>query len=209
MPAVAQLRAPLAHLIDLPLDRLDAHADTPAVGFEFRFAGAASADAPAEARQGRAGSSESREKVFELCQLDLPPALARPCTAREDVEDQLCAIDDFALEPILELAELSRRQFVIDDDDSDVGFSAGGSQTRDFASADERSGIRLRPLLQHPQRDGRTGCVGEAGQFLERLLSIHAPDRARDQADERGALARIGGSASLAPACGGTGLTAA
>ena len=98
MPAIAQLRTPLPHLIDLPLNGLDAHADTAAIGFELRFAGAARADAAAETRQRGAGSGEPRQQVVELRQLDLPLAFARARAARKDVEDQLRAIDDLAIE---------------------------------------------------------------------------------------------------------------
>src|SRR6185503_16753465 len=99
---------------------------------------------------------------------------------------------DLALEPILELAELPRRQLVIDDDYVDVGFGAGSGQTGDLAGADEGPGVRLGSLLQHPQRDGGAGGVGEAGQLFERLLSIHASNGATDQTDERCALPKSG-----------------
>ena len=60
-------------------------------------------------------------------------------------------------------------------------------------------------LLQHPQHDGGAGGVGKAGQLLERLLGIDAPDGAGDQADQRGALTLPGGCPpSCVRVCGGT-----
>ena len=50
LPPFAQLRAALAHLVDLALDRLDADANPPAIGFELRFTRAARADAAAKPR---------------------------------------------------------------------------------------------------------------------------------------------------------------
>jgi hypothetical protein len=49
--AVAQLRATLPDLIDLTLDRLDTDTNPPAIRFELRLPGAASADASTETGQ--------------------------------------------------------------------------------------------------------------------------------------------------------------
>ncbi len=127
---LAKLRPPLPHLLDLALDRLDARANAPAIGLELRFAGAARADAAAEPRQRRPRSGEPRQQVFQLRQLHLPLAFTRSRAAREDVEDQLRSIDDLALEPVLELAQLAGRQLVVEDDHVHVGFGAGCRQAR-------------------------------------------------------------------------------
>ena len=48
LPPLAKLCAALAHLFDLPLNRLDPGADAPAVGFKLRLTRASGADASAE-----------------------------------------------------------------------------------------------------------------------------------------------------------------
>ena len=84
-------------------DGVDARPDAPPVGFELGFAGAARADAAAEPRQRVAGADQPRQQVFQLRELDLQLAFARPRAAREDVENQLRAIDDLAADLLLDL----------------------------------------------------------------------------------------------------------
>ncbi len=132
LPPLPELRPALAHLIDLTLNRLDADANTTTIGFEFRFTGATRADAATEARQCRPAPGEARKQVLELRELDLPLALTRARAAREDVENQLRPIDDLALEFLLELTKLSRRELVVEDHEVHVSLGAGGSQTRDL-----------------------------------------------------------------------------
>ena len=115
VPPLAQLRAALAHLIDLALDRLDADADPPPIGLELRFARPARADAAAQPRQRGAGADEPRQQVLELRELDLPLAFARARAPGEDVEDELRPVDDLALELVFELAQLRGRQLVVED----------------------------------------------------------------------------------------------
>ena len=115
MAPLPQLRAPLAHLIDLPLDRLNPDADAASIGFELGFTGTAGADAAAETRQRRTGADQAREHVFELRQLHLPFALPRARAPRKDVEDQLRPVDDLPFQTVLELAQLSRRQLGVHD----------------------------------------------------------------------------------------------
>ena len=99
-------------------------ADAAAVGLELRFAGAQRADAAALSRQRVARSDQPRHEVLELRELDLELAFPRARAAREDVEDQLRAIDDLAVERLLEVAQLRRRQLVVEDDDVDARFGA-------------------------------------------------------------------------------------
>ncbi len=117
---LAQLRAPLPHLLDVFGDRVDARADAPAIGLELRFAGAPRADAAAEPRQRGARADQPRQQVLQLRELDLQLAFARPRAPREDVEDQLRAVDDLAADRLFDLPQLRRRQLVVEDDDVDV-----------------------------------------------------------------------------------------
>ena len=83
-------------------------ADPPAIGLELRFAGAARADAAAQPRQRGGRADEPRQQVLQLRELDLQLAFARPRAPREDVEDELRAIDDLAVERLLEVPQLRR-----------------------------------------------------------------------------------------------------
>ena len=48
-----------------------------------------------------------------------------------------------------ELTQLGGRELVIEHDDVDASLGAGGGERSDFAAADERRRIRLRPFLKH------------------------------------------------------------
>ena len=122
-------------------DRVDARPDPPAIGFELGFAGAARADAAAKPRQRGARAGQPRQQVFQLRQLDLQLAFAGPRPPREDVENQLRAIDDLPADRLFDLPQLRRRQLVVEDDDVDVGLGARGGQ-------------RLRPCRRRERSTG-------------------------------------------------------
>ena len=79
----------------------------------------------ARSRCRRAG-----EQILELRKLDLPLALARAGPPREDVENQLRAVDDLAVEPLLQLSQLGRCQLVVEDHEVDSRFRARCSQAQ-------------------------------------------------------------------------------
>src|SRR5207253_4821123 len=175
---------------------VDARADPAAIGFELRLARPARADAPAEPRERVAGADQPRQQVLQLRELDLQLAFARARPAREDVENQLRAVDDLAPDLFLDLPQLCGRQLAVEDHDVHAGLRGGCGQRFDFAGAEIRGRIRFRPLLQHAEHDVGAGRIGEAGELLERALRFVAPRAPGNQADERGALApRYAGSA--------------
>ena len=59
-------------------------------------------------------------KILQLCELDLQPAFTAASALRENVENQLRAIEHFAREKIFQIASLRRRKFVVENDRSDV-----------------------------------------------------------------------------------------
>jgi hypothetical protein len=132
------VRSTLPHLVDLALNRLDANANPAPIRFELRLTRAARADSAAQARQGGARADQPRQKVLELCELDLPLAFARSRAAGEDVKDELGAIDDLPFETILELTQLRRRQLVVEDDGVDLGLGTRRGKRGRLAAADER-----------------------------------------------------------------------
>jgi hypothetical protein len=80
--------------LDLSLQIVNALSDTTAVRFELRFAGPSAADAPAQAREARSLTGETRKQITKLRQLDLYFAFPAMCPLRKDVEDQLGPIND-------------------------------------------------------------------------------------------------------------------
>ena len=139
-------------------DRLIAMSDAAAVGLELGFAGAPRADAAAEPRQrgarrrpaAAAGTSSCASSTCSL------PSRVR---ARRAKMSRISCVRSMTLRStrLLDVAQLRRRQLVVEDDDVDVGLVAGGRERLDLAAAEKRRRIGLRPLLQHAQHDVRAG----------------------------------------------------
>ena len=87
------------------------------VAFELRFAGAARADAAAEARHLFASSGKTRQAILELRELDLDATLARPRVLREDIEDHGGPIDHGGAGDLLECPLLRWLELVVADHD--------------------------------------------------------------------------------------------
>jgi hypothetical protein len=185
LPPLAKLPAPLPHLLDGLADRVNARANPAAVGFELRFARSPGADAAAQPRQRRAGPDEARQQIFQLGQLHLQLPFPRSRPPGEDIEDELRAVDDLAVDRFLDVAELSGRELVVEDDDVGVRFGAGRRQADDLAGPEKGRGIRLRTLLQHAQDDRGARRIGKAGKLVERPLRIEPARAAGDQPDQR------------------------
>ena len=135
--------------------------------------GPARADAAAEPRQRGARAGQTRQQVFQLRQLDLQLPFARPRPPREDVEDQLRAVDDLATDLFFDLPQLRRRQLVVEDDEVGVRSRRRRRERLDLAGAEERRRIGLRPLLQHAQHDlgARRPAARPASSSSERSAS--------------------------------------
>jgi hypothetical protein len=83
--------------LDLLLEVMDSLARAALADFELGLARSAPADAAGEARQGVVLLTEPRECVLQLRELDLELAVSRLGALREDVEDELGAIDDLVI----------------------------------------------------------------------------------------------------------------
>ena len=85
----------MAEVLDLFLELRNAVANAAAVGFEFRFARPASADAAHEPREcGILPDHKPRQKILQLCKLDLQLAFPALRPLGKNVEDQLRPVDD-------------------------------------------------------------------------------------------------------------------
>ena len=187
---LARLRPPPAHRVDLLRDHADAVPDPPAIGLELRFAGAAGADAAAEPRQRGARADQPRQQVLELRQLDLQLAFPRPRAPREDVEDELRAIDDLAVERFSMLRSCAGLSSLSKIDDVGAHFVARRRERSSLPLPRNVAGSGFARSCITRKHDVRAGGCGEAGQFVERMFGIEAARRTADQPDERGAFVR-------------------
>ncbi len=169
--AAALLPADVAlppQLLQTVLQQRDASARDSAVRFELRLAGAAGPDAAAEPLEVLPHTAHARQVVLELRELDLKLAFGGDCVLREDVEDQLGAIDDARLELVLEQPLLGRRQLVVDDQHFRVGVAVRLLELVELPFADVRARIRSQPVLDetsHWLDPCRAGKLLELGKL--------------------------------------------
>src|SRR5574340_1134468 len=93
------------------------------------------------------------------------------CMHREDVEDELRAVDDPDLrEERLEVALLARRQLLVEYDHRRTGRGGELLDLLRLARADEGARIRALEALGHAPYYRRAGSIREAGQFGEVVI---------------------------------------
>jgi hypothetical protein len=110
---------------------------------------------------------QPRKHVFELRQLHLQLAFTSAGVAREDIENELRAIDDAGVDHALYIPLLRRREVVIEQ--NHVRGNRGGCAC-DFlqlALADQRGGLRTIPALREFAGDLGARAPGQRAEFIE------------------------------------------
>ncbi len=125
----------------------DPAAREPAVGLELGLAGAARADAAAEALEVLPHSTHPRQVVLELGEFDLELSLGGDGVLREDVENQLRPVDDARLHDVLELPLLNRAELVVDEKRLCVRLRERLLQLDQLPLADIRARLGMGPVL--------------------------------------------------------------
>ena len=92
----------------------DAPVNFSAIGFELRFAWAAGADAAAQLRHLNSASAQARQHVFQLRQLHLQLAFPGLRVFRENVEDELGAVNHPGVDQLFDVALLRGGEVVIE-----------------------------------------------------------------------------------------------
>ena len=147
------------------------------------------ADAAAPVRERWVHSRVRRGRWYSSCgQLDLQAALARAGVAREDVEDQRRAVQHLAVEQLLEVALLVRRQLVVDDQQVEAAGCLLVDQLGRAALAEVPDRVRPLPALECAAHDRGTGGLRQGAQLRQAALHRPAPVRWVVEADEEGAL---------------------
>ena len=110
---------------------------------------------PLYARQVRPHAFEAGQGVFQLGQFDLQAGLDGAGPAGEDVEDQLAAVEDLDLGRLFQIADLGRRQIVVEDDHVGIVGLDLLLQLFELALADVGAGIDVLALLDNARRRRR------------------------------------------------------
>jgi len=139
----------------------DAVLDTAPVGFELRFTFTTThADTAFLAGKVAPEPREAGQQVLELRQLDLQLAFAGAGALGKDIEDQRGTIEDFAIEHLLQITALRRREFVVENDSIDIGAVAEAGKFVGLAFADKSGGVGSSHFLQAIAHDMAAGGGG-------------------------------------------------
>ena len=152
-----------------------------AVRFDLGLAGAARADAAAEARHLDALARQARQQIFELRQLHLQLALLGAGAQGEDIEYQRGAVDDAHIGGALDILDLGGRQLAVRNDQVDLLLTAERGDLLQLARAHIGAALYAGELLR--QRDDRLGAraLHQLVQLVERRLGIIIPRIHADQ----------------------------
>ena len=164
----------LANFINADLDFADAVANPAPVGLQFLFARSAHADASgsaarspsatstaltAEARHRSSLSRQAGKHVIQLRQLDLQLAFTAPRMPRENVENQLCAVDHAAFRGFFNVALLHGRKIAVENDERRMVCRGFGANFIQLTAADERGRIGRVAHLEDGSGDLRAGAA--------------------------------------------------
>ena len=176
LPAGALHVAGAAHVADVAPELRDPPADVLAVDLHLRLAGTAGADAASQPRHRFAPASQPRQQVVQLRQLHLHLALAGTRMQREDVQDQRRPVDHLHAQPLLERAQLSGRQLLVQDHGVGAVRVDHVVELAELALADVRGRIRLGAALDDPGDRLGARRVGERRELVQVLLRHAAAD---------------------------------
>src|SRR5205814_2869710 len=184
-----------AQPVDAVLEVRDPVADATAVDLELRLARSAAADAAREAGQRIVAPDQARQAILELRQLDLQLAVRAPRTLREDVEDELRAIDDAQRGRLADVTGLRRGEIAIEDEQVSVEGHRAHEDLLQLAFTDERARIDLAPPLQDRVEDLDAGGARELAQLGHRILrgGARTGERAHQQGTSFAAHGTAGG----------------
>ena len=104
----------LVDLLEFILQKGDPVPEDAAVGFDLLFPGAAKADPAALFLQVGPHPGQARQQVFILGQFNLGACVRSNGAAGKNIEDEVVAVEDAALERVLNVTDLAGRQFIVE-----------------------------------------------------------------------------------------------
>jgi hypothetical protein len=135
------------------------------------FARSPSTYAAAEPRHLYASARQAGQQIIKLRQFDLQLALASPGAAREDIQDQLSAIHNLAVESPLEVPLLGGGKIPVEDHGIDAQSLDVSGELVDLAASDQRGSLGIVAALNGFRENlgARTG--GENFELLNRFFT--------------------------------------
>ena len=150
-----------------------------AADLELRLAGAAPADAAGEARERVVLLAEARQGVLELRELDLELAVRALGALREDVEDELRAVDDLEIALLGDRRGLRGREIAIEDEDLRVELHGADDDLVELALAEHELRVDALAHLEDGVDDLDARRVRELAELADALVGDADARRAR------------------------------
>ena len=163
----------------------------PPIHFELGFARAAGADTAAQAGKMGPLARETRQQIFELCQLDLQLAFVAARALGENIENELAAVDDPDFERRFQIALLRRGQILVHDHEIGMAVAQRFLDLVDLAAADQRRRRNAFYLLAVPCQHRRAAGFGQLFELLKTQIERRLPvARGQRHPDKQGGLFR-------------------
>ena len=154
----------------------DAPVNFSAIGFELGFARAPGADTAAQLRHLDSAPAQPGQHVLQLRQLHLQLAFPGARMFRENVEDQLSAVDHAGVDQFLDVALLRSREVVIEQQQIGGDRSGGARDLFQLAASDQGGRIGTVAMLQKLSDDLGAGTDRQRAQLGQRLFGAELGD---------------------------------
>lgn len=184
----------VGELFNLPLQAGHPLPGATTVDFQLGLTGASPTDAPGESREPGIEIGETGEVVFELSELYLELSVTALGVLCEDVEDELCSVDDFQLGEAGDGSGLGGSEVVVEDYQLAVQVEAIQDDLFEFAFSHDKLGVHFVSQLNYGVLDGDAGGSGELLHLFDSPLG-HRAVGVDSNEDGRGLAA--GGSGGL------------
>ena len=184
------LRAALAaHHLQVARNSRNAILHATAVGFQLRFAFAAShADAAFLPGQVAPKAGQPRQQMLKLRQLNLEFAFPSSSALGKNIKDERGPVEDLAVEYPLQIAGLGWGKLVIKDDRIHVSLAAMQRELIRLALADISAGAGRGHLLDAIADNLATGRCCQLGKLLQRPVAVPLVAGLEFHADEKNPL---------------------
>ena len=123
-------------------------------------------------------AGQTRLQIAQLGDFDLQFAFERARALREDIENQLAAIDHPELELVFEIARLRGAERVIEDRERRAAFLGEFADLGGLAASDEGARVDVFELLLDLAGDFGAGACGQRAELGDRIVAGDTEGRA-------------------------------
>jgi hypothetical protein len=172
----------------LQLKARDAFPRSAPTHLELGFTRASAPDAAGQTRKGVVSLAEARKEISHLRELDLQLSIGAFGVLSENVEDELCTIDDLEIGQAGDVVRLRRSEVVVEDERLCIELHGADHHILELAAAENVSRVHAVTHLQHAidHFDPRSPC--ELRELSQRIFGLTGVSFVADVHEDRSAL---------------------